>query len=386
VLKGTFRAVNALVTPRKVLVVLQFGFAIILIICTIIVKQQIDHARDREAGYNKANLVYHFMTGDIGKNYDLIKGELLSSGAAVYVCRTSSPMTEGYSDSWGFQWEGKAADDKTDFDRFCTDQGMVATTGLKLAAGRDFNLKDYPTDSTGVLLNESAAKAMGFKDPLGKIVKDNNIDWHVVGVIKDFVLENPYQPTHPMVIEGAKMQWFSTVTMRLNDANSNSQNLKKAEAIFKKYNPEFPFEYNFIDDEYARKFDDEKRTGTLAALFAGLTIFISCLGLFGLATYMAENRVKEIGVRKVLGASVTGIVSLLSKDFLQLVLVAFIIAAPLSWWAMHKWLQAYPYRVSIQWWVFMLAAVLSMGIALVTVSYQALRAALANPARSLRSE
>jgi len=295
-------------------------------------------------------------------------------------------MTEGYSDSWGFQWEGKAADDKTDFDRFCTDQGMVATTGLKLAAGRDFNLKDYPTDSTGVLLNESAAKAMGFKDPLGKIVKDNNIDWHVVGVIKDFVLENPYQPTHPMVIEGAKMQWFSTVTMRLNDANSNSQNLKKAEAIFKKYNPEFPFEYNFIDDEYARKFDDEKRTGTLAALFAGLTIFISCLGLFGLATYMAENRVKEIGVRKVLGASVTGIVSLLSKDFLQLVLVAFIIAAPLSWWAMHKWLQAYPYRVSIQWWVFMLAAVLSMGIALVTVSYQALRAALANPARSLRSE
>ncbi|MBN8855122.1 MAG: ABC transporter permease [Sphingobacteriales bacterium 50-39] len=386
VLKGTFRAVNALVTPRKVLVVLQFSFAIILIICTIIVKQQIDHARDREIGYDKANLVYHFMTGDVGKNYDLIKRELLSSGAAVSVCKTSSPLTQGWSDSWGFQWEGKAADDKTDFDRFCSDQGLVSTAGLKLAMGRDFNLKDYPTDSTGVLLNESAAKAMGFKNPLGKIVKDNNIDWHVVGVIKDFVLQSPYQPTHPMVIEGARLQWFNTVTMRLNDANTTSQNLKKAEAIFKKYNPEFPFEYNFIDDEYARKFDDEKRTGTLAALFAGLTIFISCLGLFGLATYMAENRVKEIGVRKVLGASVTGIVSLLSKDFLRLVIIAFFIAAPISWWAMYKWLQGYPYRVSIQWWVFMLAALLSMGIALLTVSYQALRAALSNPARSLRSE
>jgi ABC-type antimicrobial peptide transport system permease subunit len=386
VLKGTFRAVNALVTPRKVLVVLQFSFAIILIICTMVVKQQIDHARDREAGYNKANLIYHFTTGDIGKNYDLIRRELLSSGAAVSVCRTSSPMTEGYSDSWGFKWEGKAPDDKTDFNRFCSDQGLVSTTGLKLVAGRDFNLKDYPTDSTGLLLNESAVKAMGFKDPLGKIVTDDNINFHVVGVIKDFILDDPYQPMHPMVIEGAKVNWFSTVTMRLNDANATSQNLKMAEMIFKKYNPEFPFEYNFVDEEYARKFDDEKRTGTLAALFAGLTIFISCLGLFGLATYMAEARVKEIGVRKVLGASVSGIVGLLSKDFLRLVIVAFFIASPIAWWAMFKWLQGYPYRVNIQWWVFLMAALLSMGIALLTVSYQALKAALSNPARSLRSE
>ena len=386
VLKGTFKAVNALITPRKVLVVLQFSFAIILIICTIIVKQQIDHARDREVGYNKSNLIYHFLTGDLSKNFDLLKQELLSSGAVVSVCRTSSPLTESYSDSWGFEWEGKAPDDKTDFYRMCSDQGLVATSGLKLAKGRDFNLKDYPTDSTGVLLNEAAVKAMHFSEPIGQIVKDNNISWHVVGVIKDFILESPYTPISPMVIEGAKMQWFSTVTMRLNDANTTAQNLKKAEVIFKKYNPEFPFEYNFIDDEYTQKFDDEKRTGTLAALFAGLTIFISCLGLFGLATYMAENRVKEIGVRKVLGASVASVVTLLSQDFLRLVIVAFFIAAPVAWWAMHKWLQAYPYRVTIQWWVFALAAVLSMGIAVLTVSYQAFRAALSNPARSLRSE
>jgi len=385
VLKGTFRAVNALITPRKVLVVLQFSFAIILIICTIIVKQQIDHARDREAGYNKSNLIYHFITGDISKNFDLIKGELLSSGVATAVCRTSSPLTDSYSDSWGFEWVGKAPDDKTDFSRFCTDQNLIATTGLKLAKGRDFNLKEYLTDSTGIILNESAVKAMGFKDPLGQIIKDDGIDWHVIGVIKDFILESPYTPISPMVIEGAK-GWFSTVNIRLNDAHPTAENLKKAGAIFKRYNPEYPFQYNFVDQDYAQKFDDEKRTGTLAALFAGLTIFISCLGLFGLATYMAENRVKEIGVRKVLGASVSGIVSLLSKDFLRLVIISFFIAAPIAWWAMHKWLQAYPYRVSIQWWVFVMAGLLSMGIAVATVSWQAIRAALANPARSLRSE
>jgi ABC-type antimicrobial peptide transport system permease subunit len=386
VLKGTFKAVNTLVRPREVLVVLQFSFAIILIICTFVVKQQIDHAQDRDAGYNKANLVYHFITGDIGKNYDLIKQELLSSGAAVSVCRTSSPLTESYSDSWGFEWEGKAPDDKTDFERLSTDEGLVATSGLKMVKGRDLNLKEYPTDSTGVLLNQAAAKAMGFKDPIGKIVKDNHVNWHVVGVIRDFVLESPYTPIAPMVIEGAKKNWYNTVTMRLNDANSTAQNLKKAEAIFKKYNPEYPFEYKFVDEEYAQKFDDERRTGTLAALFAGLTIFISCLGLFGLATYMAESRVKEIGVRKVLGASVTGIVSLLSVDFLKLVIVAFFVAAPIAWLAMHKWLQAYPYRVNIQWWVFVVAALLAMGVALFTVSYQALRAALSSPARSLRTE
>jgi len=385
VLKGTFRAVNALVTPRKVLVVLQFGFAIILIICTIIVKQQIDHARERETGYNKGNLVYHFLTGDLQKNYWMVKRDLLASGAATAVCRTSSPLTESYSDSWGFEWEGKAPDDKTDFSRFCTDEGLVSTTGLKLTRGRDFNLKDYPTDSTGVILNESAAKAMGFKDPLGQVIKDDGITWHVIGVIKDFILESPYTPIRPMVVEGAK-GWFSTMNFRLNDARPTAENLRKAEAVFKKYNPEYPFEYNFVDDEYAQKFDDEKRTGTLAALFAGLTIFISCLGLFGLATYMAENRVKEIGVRKVLGASVTGIVSLLSRDFLTLVVIAFFIAAPIAWWAMHNWLQSYPYRVPIQWWVFAMAGILSMGIALATVSWQAIRAALTNPARSLRSE
>ncbi len=385
VLKGTFKKTQALVAPRKVLVVLQFTFAIVLIICTIIVKQQIDYAQGRQTGYNKNNLVYHGFTGDIEKNFELIRQELLSSGAASSVTKTSAPITESWSDGWGQEWEGKDPNDKTDFYRYNADEGLGTTAGLQFVQGRDFDLKKFPTDSTGMIINESSLKVMKFKDPLGKIVKDNGTEWHIVGVIKDFILTNPYEPTRPMLIAGGKA-WFSTILIKFNANNSTATNLKLAEHIFHKYNPVYPFEYKFVDEEFARKFEDEKRTGTLAGLFAGLTIFISCLGLFGLAIYMAESRVKEIGVRKVLGASVTGLATLLSKDFLTLVLISFLVASPVAWWAMHSWLSDYSYRVPIQWWVFALAGLVSVLIALATVSYQAIRAALANPVKSLRTE
>ena len=385
VLKGTFKKAQALVTPRKVLVVLQFTFAIVLIICTIIVKQQIDYARDRQTGYNRNNLVYHHFTGDIEKNFELIRNELLSRGVAASITKTSAPITESWSDGWGQEWEGKDPNDKTDFFRYNADEGLGKTAGLQFIQGRDFDLKKYPTDSTGMIINESSLKIMKFKDPLGKIVKDNGTDWHIVGVIKDFILTDPYQPTRPMLIAGGKA-WFNVMLIRFNPNNPTDKNLKAMEAIFRKYNPEYPFEYKFVDEEYARKFEDEKRIATLSGLFAGLTIFISCLGLFGLAIYMAESRVKEIGVRKVLGASVTGLATLLSKDFLKLVLISFALASPVAWWAMHTWLSDYPYRISIQWWVFAMAGLLSVLIALATVSYQAIRAALANPVKSLRTE
>jgi ABC-type antimicrobial peptide transport system permease subunit len=385
VLKGTFKAAHTLITPRKLLVVLQFTFAIILIICTAIVKQQIDHARNRESGYVRDNLVYHMLTGDLEKNYSLVKNELITSGVAKSVTKTSSPITQGWSDSWGFEWEGKDPNDKTDFDRYNVDEDVTQTMGLSLVTGRDFNLKEFPTDSTGMIINESAAKVMNFKDPLGKIVKDGDQAYHIIGVIKDFILQSPYYPTKPMIIEGAK-GWFNVIHFKLNGANSTADNLRKTEAIFKKYNPEYPFEYKFIDEEYSQKFKAEQRTGTLAALFAALTIFISCLGLFGLATYMAENRIKEIGVRKVLGASVTGITALLSKDFLKLVMISFFIASPVAWWMMHQWLQDYPYHVRIQWQVFALAGFLSFLISVLTVSYQSIKAAIANPVKSLRTE
>lgn len=385
VLKGTFKKAQALVTPRKVLVVLQFTFAIILIICTIVVKQQIDYAQNRQTGYNKHNLIYHIFTGDIAKNFELIRNELLSTGAAISVTKTSAPITESWSDGWGQEWEGKDPNDKTDFYRYNADQDLSKTAGLQFVQGRDFDPRKFPTDSTGMIINESSLKVMKFKDPIGKIVKDNGESWHIVGVIKDFILTDPYQPTRPMLIFGAKA-WFYTALIRLNPNNATEKNLKIAESIFRKYNTEYPFDYKFVDEEYAQKFEDEQRIGTLAGLFAGLTIFISCLGLFGLAIYMAESRVKEIGVRKVLGASVTGLTALLSKDFLTLVVISFALATPVAWWAMYSWLSNYPYRVSIQWWVFALAGLLSVLIALATVSYQAIRAALANPVKSLRTE
>lgn len=385
VLKGSLKAANALVTPRKVLVIAQFTFAIILIIATIIVRQQIQKAQDRQTGYAKDNLVYHFTEGESAKNYMLIKNELLSSGTAISVTMTSSPVTEGWSNTWGLEWKGKDPGDKTIINRFCADDAVAKTLGLQLAAGRDLDLKNFPTDSTAALLNESAVKHMGFKDPLGQIIKDNGQDWHVVGVIKDFIINSPYHPLEPMFIAGAK-GWFNVIHIKLNGSNSTEKNIASLKDIFKKYNPDYELNYRFADTEYERKFNDEKRTGTLATLFALLAIIISCLGLFGLSSYMAENRIKEIGVRKVLGASVTSITTLLSKDFLKLVLLSFAIATPVAYWAMHTWLKNFPYRVSIHWWVFALAGFGAIFIALITISFQAIKAAIANPVRSLRTE
>src|SRR5579862_1333493 len=385
VLKGTFKAAHAAINPRKVLVVLQFTFAIILIICTIIVERQINYAQQRQIGYAKDNLIYHFITGDIEKNYKLIKQELLSGGTAVSVSKTSAPLTEGWSNTWGMEWTGKDLNDKTIFNRFCEDEDLVKTAGFTLLEGRDIDLKDYPSDSLACLVNESAVKHMKLKNPVGQILKTDGNNWHIVGVIKDFILQSPYRPLDPMFIEGSK-GWFNVIHIKFNHNRSTAQNLQAAEKIFKKYNPEYPFEYKFIDQEYAKKFADTKRIGTLIGLFASLTIFISCLGLFGLATYMAENRIKEIGVRKVLGASVLSIASLLSKEFLILVLISILIASPVAWFAMFKWLSNYEYRISIQWWIFIVAGLLSMLISLATVSFQAIKAAVANPAKSLRTE
>lgn len=386
VLKGAFKKAHAAVNPRKVLVVLQFTFAIILVISTIIVTQQIKHAQRRESGYDRGQLVYHWLAGDLYKNYELVKNELLRSGVALSVSRTSSPLTESFSNTWGFQWAGKSPNDKTLIDRFMQDEDLVTTAGLKLVKGRDFDLDKFPSDSTAVILNESAAAVMGFKDPLGQIVNDNNVDYRVVGVIKDFIMGSPFERITPMVIIGAKGNWFNVINMRLNPMRDMAKNLEDMKDIYTRYNPAYPFEYHFVDEDYKRKFEDTRRTATLTALFAGLTIAISCLGLFGLAAYMAESRVREIGIRKVLGASVLKITALLSKDFLLLVLISLVIASPVAWYAMHTWLQGYAYRVNIEWWVFVLAGVLSLLISVVTVSYQAIKAAVANPVKSLRTE
>jgi ABC-type antimicrobial peptide transport system permease subunit len=354
------------------------------------VQRQIEYALDRDAGYNRNNLIYTFAQGDIPIRYNLIKHDLLSSGAALSVTRCANPITRRWSDSWGYAWAGSTKEDeKIDFVRLGSDVDFVKTIGVKLIAGRDIDVYNYPTDSTAVMLNESAVKLMHLKNPLGAIIKetDGSAQWHVVGVVKDFILESPYQKDiNPMMIYGPGKDFGYVVHIKLNPANSTAANLAKVEKIFKEYNPQYPFEYVFTDESYAKKFSDTQRTGKLAALFAGLTIFISCLGLFALSAYMAENRIKEIGVRKVLGASVFSITSLMSKDFLKLVIISFIIASPVAWFAMSKWLESYTYRIRMEWWIYAAAGLLSVTIALITISAQAIKAAIANPVAALRSE
>ena len=386
VLKGTFKAAHALVTPRRVLVILQFTFAIALIICTIIVERQIKYGQSRNNGYEKDRLIFVNLQGDISKHYEAIKNELISSGAATGVTKSMSPVTQRWSDGWGYSWANmKPGDEKIDFVRMASDADFVKTMGVTLLQGRDIDIKNYPGDSTAMLLNETAVKMMNFKNPVGQIIKNDGKDWRVVGVIKDFIYGSPYEKVEQLTVMGPA-SWFNIVHFKLNPSKSTAEALQLAERIFKKYNPLYPFDYKFVDEEYARKFQEEQRVGSLAALFAGLTIFISCLGLFGLATYMAENRIKEIGVRKVLGASVTNITTLLSKDFLTLVIISFLIATPVAWWAMSHWLSSYTYRIDIEWWVFASAGLLSVLIALLTVSYQSIKAAIANPVKSLRTE
>jgi len=387
VLKGGFKKVHAAVTPRKILVVTQFTFAIVLIVSTLIIRQQTTYAQEREAGYEKNNLTYVFLSGDIQKNYDLIRNDLLEKGIALSVTKTSAPLTEGWN-SGGASWTGRNPNDRTEFNYYNSDGNLVKTAGLQLVQGRDIDMKNYPTDSTAVILNEAAVKAMGFKNPLGQIIDHGqwDADWHVIGVVKDFILQSPYDPIRPMIIQGPRANWFNLIHIKLNNARSTAVNIAAMEKIFKQYNPNYPFEYHFIDEQYAKKFSDEQKTGTLTAFFAGLTIFISCLGLFGLAAYMAENRIKEIGVRKVLGASVASITTLLSKDFLRLVLISILIASPVAWWAMNKWLSGYDYHIQISWWIFVAAGAISIFITLCTVSFQAVKAAVANPIKSLRTE
>ena len=254
VLKGTFKAVNALVTPRKVLVVIQFTFAIALIICTIVVVHQIKYAQSRDTGYNKDKLVYTFIQGDNEKHYDLIKNELLNSGAAVSVTKSMSPITQRWSDGWGFNWPGsKPGDDKIDFIRFSSDADFVKTMGVKLLEGRDIDIRNYPGDSMSVLLNETAVKIMRLKDPVGTTIKeDEGTEWHVVGVIKDFVFESPYQKIQQLMVFGPG-SWFNTIHYKLNPALPADKALQMARRAFDKYNPNYGFDYHFVDEAYAKK-------------------------------------------------------------------------------------------------------------------------------------
>jgi putative ABC transport system permease protein len=372
---------------RNALVVFQFGFAITLIVSAIVINRQINYVQNREAGYDKSNLVYLPLTGDLQKNYLSFRNDLLQSNVAVSITKTSAPITERWSNTNGIEWRGKKPEDNVNIERIYMDEHFITTAGLTLAEGRDMDLDAFSSDSTAVLLNESAAKLMGFDNPVGEIIIDNDREWKVIGVVKDFILTSPYQKVEPIVLLGSKSAWtLQYVHIRLNPLSPVQQNITTLSDLATKYNPNYPFEYYFADVEYQRKFANLETTQTITTVFTSIAIFIACLGLFGLSTYMTEARVKEIGIRKIFGGTVASITRLLSISSLKPIVIAIILFSPASWYAMNWWLNSFAYRVEMNLIVFLWAALSILFIALLTISMQTISAARANPIKSIKSE
>jgi len=350
----------------------------------VVIYEQIQYGKNQPIGFNNRGLITVNWSDDISKNFDALKQELLSTGAAVSVCQSNSPPSEIYSNNNGWEWKNSQPIEQTViFSTITTTYDYTKTLGIKLLSGRDFS-KDF-ADSASVVLNEAAVKRMGLKNPVGEQLKWNGTPMTVIGVIPDIQMESPYRPISPLTIIFNK-GWVSYVDVRLNPQMSASKAISLVKPIFDKYNPAYPFEYKFADEEYAKKFNYEELVGNLAAIIAVLAVFISCLGLFGLASFTAEQRVKEIGVRKVLGASVFNLWKLLSKDFVILVLTACVIAIPVAYYGMNEWLKSYEHKISIGISVFVSVIAAAIAITLITVSFQAIKAALENPVKSLRTE
>jgi ABC-type antimicrobial peptide transport system permease subunit len=388
VLKGAFKTGRLAAVPRKILVVLQFTISMALIIGTIIVYNQIQYTRNRPIGYDRNGLMMIRMKSpDFYGKFDLLKNEMENAGVITNFAESSSPVTDVYSNNDGFSWQGKDPSVTGAFDNIWVTHDFGKTVGWQFMKGRDFS-RAFTTDSNAIVINEAAVKFMNLKDPVGKIVTwmgrpGKNLI--VIGVIKDMIMQSPYDPVNPTIyfMDYENVNWMD---LKLNPNKSATETVSKIESIFKKIIPSAPFDYKFADNEFAAKFATETRIGQLSGFFAILAIFISCLGLFGLASFIAEQRTKEIGLRKVLGASVFSVWKMLSMDFVLLVLISLTIVVPLSYFFMHQWLQNYQYRTDIQWWVFIAAGTGAILITLLTVSYQSIKAAITNPTKSLRAE
>jgi len=390
VLKGTFKSGKYAGLPRKILVVVQFTVSVAFIIGTVIVMQQINHAKNRPVGYDKEGLVQiPTFSEDFRGKYDLMRSEFLKSGAVVEMSASSSPTTQIWSNRSGFDWEGKPEGFQEDLAWTEVTPEYAKSLNMKIVEGRDFS-REFATDSNAVLINQTAKKYMGLENPIGKFLKDDDEEdpdppLKIIGVVQDMITQSPYEPVKQGIYVFAK-DGSSYYNLRLNPKQNASQNLAVIERVFKEHFPDLPFEYDFVDTEYGEKFASEERIGTLSGIFTALAILISCLGLFGLTSFVAEQRTKEIGVRKVLGASVFSVWNMLSKDFLKLVIISCCIAIPISYYVMNGWLQDYPYHVIMEWWIFALAVIGALAITILTVSFQAIKAANANPVKSLRTE
>ncbi|MGF7217194.1 putative permease [Spirosoma lacussanchae] len=383
ILKGTLRFRAGAILFRQGLVVFQFALSLLLIIGTLIAGRQVDYIRTKNLGLDRENVIYMTLEGDLPKHFEVFREELLQSPGIQAVTASGSDPMEISNSTAGVTWKGKAEGDKTLFTQMPVSYDFIRTMRVKLLDGRDFS-KAIVTDSANYLINEEAARRMGMKQPVGQELTFWNKPGRIVGLIKNFHMNSLRVAIDPLIL---RLDTANTSTLLVRTYPGETEKaLASMQLLAKRYNPAYPFDYQFADDSFERQYKSETLIGKLANYFAILAIFIACLGLFGLAMFTAEQRKKEIGVRKVMGASVASIVALLSKDFLRLVLIAIVIASPVGWYAMSRWLRDFVYRIDIEWWVFVLAGGLAVGIALLTVSFQSIKAALANPIKSLRSD
>ena len=392
VLKGTFRTGRLAAIPRKALVIMQFTVSVALIISTIVVFRQLQFAKDRPVGYDREGLIMLDMrSNDFYGKYDLIRTELINTGVVSDMSQSMGKPTEVVSGNDGFEWKGKDPNKNESFGTLAVTHEHGKTVGWQFIAGRDFS-RTFASDSSGVVINEAAAKYMELQHPVGETItwkwRDKSpVPYTILGIIKDVVMRSPYEPVEPtMFFVKALNGGVSCINMRVKPGIAMNQALPKIEAVFKKLIPSVPFDYQFVDEDYALKFAAEERIGKLAGFFTILAVFISCLGLFGLASFVAEQRTKEVGIRKVLGASAFSLWRLLSNEFVVLVVISLLIAVPVAYYFMRNWLQDYQYRAPLSWWIFAFAGAAALLITLLTVSFQAIKAALTNPVKSLRSE
>lgn len=381
-LKGSIKLGKSATIPRKVLVVLQFGVSILLMIGTVVILQQIELVKNRDLGYDQENLISIERTEALADNYDILKQDLLQSGVVASVTRSNSQITQINSNNF-LGWPGKPEDKRVIFTTITAEYDYAETMGIDVLMGRDFS-KEFASDSDAIVINKAALDLMGLENPIG-----TNLDlWdekrNLVGVVDNVLMGSPYDPVKPLFV--ILDDWGGYISVRLKKNNDLEGTLETVQKIFEKHNPAFPFEYNFADVEFQRKFVTISLTSKLASLFAVLAFIITGLGLFGLAAYTAEQRVKEIGIRKVLGATIRSLIGLISKEFAMLVIISFLVAAPLAWYGLNQYLDRYTIRIDIPWWTFPLVGVVVLFFALAIVSNQASRAAKANPVKSLRSE
>lgn len=383
VLKGLFKVGAGANTPRKVLVVFQFSISIFLIIATVIIFKQIQFAKDRPVGYERKGLLsIHMTTGEIYGNYKIIRDELLRSGAIAGIAQAQSPVTDIWTGSGGFKWKGKEPEKQDGFATVYGSHEYGKVVGWEFVAGRGFD-KTVVSDSMALVLNESAVAYMKLENPVGETVYWRDVPYTIIGVVRDVMMTSPFGQSVPTVFPLLK-EGGNYIVIRLNPGKSVSEAIETVGASFAKHNPFAPFEYTFVDDDYAVKFKYEERIGTLSLLFSALAIFISLLGLFGIASFMVDRRTKEIGIRKVLGASALTLWNLLSRELMLLILIAVAIAPTAGYWAMHQWLGKYEYRVEPGWGLFLMPVLVALLLALLIISLQTIKAAHSNPVKALK--